>query len=355
MSIRVMTLIWDTCLYQGGTLNVLLAMADHASDNGRDVYPGMEYLAAKCRQTVRATQDCVKRLRADRVAILLDRNGNDLEPSENPTGGRGYRAEYRIDLERVKELQGLHQAEHPDCELCKAGNKTPQRDGKKGEVGDRKGEKSRSHIDRTVKEPSRTSLAPAGAGESEKIASRGEGEVQRWPEFRTAVAKTWPDAFPADDEVACRKQFARLTRVHAADLLIACARLHGNELRQRKEKRGKRGGITFAKRPSNWLQQGDWEGYIPQAEQMAADEAGIATALGNVQRAMGEGVFKLLRERMDDAALARLDGMTFSPPAGFTVKSAFQKSLLDRHTSALERHLGDRATFTLVQPVRRVS
>lgn len=348
-----MTMIWDTCLYQAGTLNVLLAMADHASDNGLDIYPGMEYLAAKCRQTVRATQDCVKRLRADRVLILLGRDGRDLEPTENPIGGRGYRAEYRIDLERVKELQALHQAEHPDCELCRAGNKTPRRDAKKGEPSRQKGELSRSHIERTVKEPSRTSLPPAGAGESEKVASLGQGAPERFPEFRSAVSRAWPDGFPAEDQVACEKQFVRLTRQHSADLLIACANLHGTELRGRNERRAGKGKV-FAKRPSNWLKEGEWQGYIPRAEETARLEAQASTALGSVRRALGGGLFDLLRRLgMHDTVIAKLDGMTFEPPASFTVTAAIQSSLLDRHFDALQRHLGARPSFRLVQPGRR--
>jgi hypothetical protein len=352
MSIRVMTMIWDTCLYQGGTLNVLLAMADHASDNGRDIYPGMEYLAAKCRQTVRATQDCVKRLRADGVVILLDRDGRDLEPTKNPTGGRGYRAEYRIDLERVKELQGLHQAEHPDCELCKAGNKTPQREAKKGEPSREKGEVCRSHIDRTVKEPSRTSLPPAGAGESEKIASLGKGEPERFPEFRAVVANTWPGAWVADNEVAARKAWDKITRAYPADLIIACAALHGKAKTEAKKRRTD-GSTQHMRLPANWLKDGDWQGYIPQAEEQARRDAAAVTALGNVRRALGDGLVEVLkRAGMDDATMARLDGLTLAGEASFTVTSMFQRTLLEKHQGALERHFRTRPSFHLVQAKR---
>lgn len=346
MSIRVMTMIWDTCLYQAGTLNVLLAMADHASDNGRDIYPGMEYLAGKCRQTVRATQECVKRLRADRVVILLDRDGRDLEPSENPIGGRGYRATYRIDLERVQKLQGFHQQDCPDCEHCKFARKTPKEDAGKGEVSRKKGELSRSHIE-NHQEPSRTSLSPVGSEESEKVASLGEGKPERWPEFRSTVAKTWPNNFPADNEVACKREFVRLTRQHDPDLIIACAGLHGAELRRRQAARGKKAGGLIVKKPSNWLREGDWEGYEPQAKAEAGREAKIATALGNVRRALGDGLFSVLKNAMPEGSLAALDGIGLTGNT-ITITGASQRALLERHEGKIERALGERPRFQMV-------
>jgi hypothetical protein len=350
MSIRVMTLIWDTCLYQAGTLNALLAMADHASDNGRDIYPGMEFLAAKCRQTVRATQACVKQLRKDKVVILLDRDGNDLEPNANPTGGRGWKTQYRIDLQRVKILQGLHQDENPDCEHCKAGRKTPQSDAEKGEDHGKKGELSRSHIERTVNEPSLNLSRAAGAAQSANIASLGEGSPERWPEFRNAIAETWPDGFPADNEVACKSEFIRQTRQYAADTVIACGRLHGAELRRRQETRGKRAGKVIAKKPSNWLKEGDWQGYIPQVEADAVQGARTVTALGSVQRSLGAELFNRLREwGMPDISLAALDGIIFQAPAQFLIVSGVQRILLEKHERRLESALGERPSYVMIR------
>lgn len=347
MSIRVMTLIWDTCLYQAGTLNVLLAMADHASDNGRDIYPGMEYLAAKCRQTVRATQDCVKRLRADRVLILLDRNGCDLEPTENPIGGRGYRATYRIDLQRVQKLQGLHQIEHPECEHCKAGRKTPQDEAEKGEVLRKKGELSRSHIERTVNEPSGNHSPPADAGESDGIASLGNGNPERWPEFRKVVEDTWPGGFPAKNEIAGLKAFVQVTRVHDPELVITCAKLHGKA--ETASKAGRRGKSTHLIRlPANWLREGDWQGYVPRAAAEVKRETEVVSALGRVQRAVGDGLFALLRREMPDAALAMLDGIGLTQPATITVTGASQRALLERREGKIERLLGERPRYVIV-------
>lgn len=105
----------------------------------------------------------------------------------------------------------------------------------------------------------------------------------------------------------------------------------------------------FAKRPSNWLREGDWQGYIPQAEERARLEVEIVTAMGNVRRALGNGLFDLLRRQgMSDASLAMLDGMTLAPPAQFGITKPFQRTLLEKHSGVLERQLGERPSFTLV-------
>lgn len=192
------------------------------------------------------------------------------------------------------------------------------------------------------------SKTPAGAGESEIVASLGEGQAERWPEFRSAVANAWPDGFPAKDEVACRTQFERLTRQHSTDLLVACAGLHGAELRRLQQSRGGK-SKEIAKRPSNWLREREWEGYIPQAQAAVRREAEIVTALGNVRRAVGEGIFELLkRQGMQDATIALLDGMSLAAPARFAITRPFQRTLLEKHEAALERHLRERPSFTLV-------
>jgi len=161
-----MTAIWETCLYQAGTLNVLLAMADCASGHdGSGIFPGNDYLAAKCRQSVRATLDAIKRLRADGTIKQLDEDGDDLPPDVNSPGGRGRKAEYRIDLERVQELQSLHEVENADCEICKqhrlsAEKKLRRRAAKgavsvgKGGVIVGKGEVFRSRIEEEPSKPS---------------------------------------------------------------------------------------------------------------------------------------------------------------------------------------------------------
>ena len=52
MSVRVTNRIWETSKMKGGPLVLLLAIADNADDEGF-AWPGIAYLAAKCRMTER--------------------------------------------------------------------------------------------------------------------------------------------------------------------------------------------------------------------------------------------------------------------------------------------------------------
>lgn len=172
MSIDVQTEIRNTCLYKGGPFAVLMAMADCANTaSGEGVYPGIDLLAANARLEIRATQDNIKRLRADLVVVLVSPDGEDLGPEVQPTGGRGRKTEYRIDLQRVHQLQGLHEAEAGVCQFCEAREKRRMmrlRKGAfsstkgaentaKGAISDVKGAESHSHI--RTHEPS---LEPSG-------------------------------------------------------------------------------------------------------------------------------------------------------------------------------------------------
>jgi hypothetical protein len=62
MSIRVMTAVWDHAAVEGGTLLVLLAMADWANDDGTGVYPTQETLARKARLGDRQVRNCLAEL-----------------------------------------------------------------------------------------------------------------------------------------------------------------------------------------------------------------------------------------------------------------------------------------------------
>lgn len=83
MSVRVMSKVWEKAPYSGGTLLVLLALADWADDDGR-CYPKIEKVAKKARLTKSGTKFCLKRLILDGTVILE-------EESEGPGKPRKYR------------------------------------------------------------------------------------------------------------------------------------------------------------------------------------------------------------------------------------------------------------------------
>lgn len=162
-----MSAIWRTCCYQDGSLVLLLAMADHGKDDGTDIYPGVDLLAAKCRSSVRAIQERLKKLRADGVVKIVGNNGIDLPDDETPVGGRGRKTEYRIDLERVQELHALHQQESPQCEHCRARAERVRRRARKGAARSTKGEDARAPyriepLETPLNLPSEAARAPVG-------------------------------------------------------------------------------------------------------------------------------------------------------------------------------------------------
>lgn len=90
-----MTMVWDSDLYEGGTLLVLLAMADWAADDGTKIFPALKTLAAKARLSPRGAQYALEKLRNDGV----------IRPVSSTSGGRGKIVEYKIELETMQKLR----------------------------------------------------------------------------------------------------------------------------------------------------------------------------------------------------------------------------------------------------------
>lgn len=74
---------------RGSERDVLLALADHADDDGTRIYPSMEYLAWKVGLTKRRTQQIVSSLR-DRGVLIVVQEATRYEPTH-----------YRMDLSQV--------------------------------------------------------------------------------------------------------------------------------------------------------------------------------------------------------------------------------------------------------------
>lgn len=64
MSIKVMTYLWEYSRQKGSALLLLLAIADHAHDDGEGAYPSVKTLAGKVRMTERNVQRLLNVLEA---------------------------------------------------------------------------------------------------------------------------------------------------------------------------------------------------------------------------------------------------------------------------------------------------
>ena len=98
MSIKVMTAVWEHGPKNSTQRFVLLALADYASDDGRNTYPAVETLAAKCalseRTVIRALEALihdgylVRRRRKDTTnlyQIVIDRLHQPVDDKLSPT------------------------------------------------------------------------------------------------------------------------------------------------------------------------------------------------------------------------------------------------------------------------------
>lgn len=92
MSIKVMTAVFERYPNGGGEMLLALALADHASDDGTKVFPSVEALAEKTRQSVRSVQYQLRGMQTSGWLILVS-SGN---------GGRSMTSEYRISLDWIK-------------------------------------------------------------------------------------------------------------------------------------------------------------------------------------------------------------------------------------------------------------
>jgi len=91
MSVKVMNAVFDRYPNGGGEMLLALALADHAHEDGRHIFPSVEHLAEKTRQSVRSVQYQLRRMQ-DAGWLILVNSGN---------GGRQMHSEYRISLDWI--------------------------------------------------------------------------------------------------------------------------------------------------------------------------------------------------------------------------------------------------------------
>lgn len=144
MSIRLMTAVWDLVLAHDEQL-VLLALADHAHDDGSRCFPGVRYLAWKTNYSERQIQRALRSLESSGL----------ITPVAFAAGGRGHATEYRINIEK-----GVKKS--PYQATARVTSTTGKGDilSSKGDSYDRKGD---SHVTPTVSNHHLTTIQPAAA------------------------------------------------------------------------------------------------------------------------------------------------------------------------------------------------
>ncbi|WP_241300526.1 helix-turn-helix domain-containing protein [Burkholderia stabilis] len=130
MSVKVMTAVFERYPEGGGEMILALALADHSHDDGTHIYPSVETLASKTRQSPRAVQYQLRRMEQSGWLILVS----------EAKGGRGKCREYRIN---PAWINGAEIA--PNSAGLKGAKNAPSEKGANGDIkgaaGDVKGAK----------------------------------------------------------------------------------------------------------------------------------------------------------------------------------------------------------------------
>ncbi len=128
-----MSAIWEYAPYEGGTLLVLLALADYCNDESGECWPNVASIAAKARLGVRQVNNILAQLKQE--GVIISRRG----------GGRGVSSRYRVDVERLKSLSVKSNSVNPVS--VKSATETLQSSSQNPEICD-------SAIRKNRKEPS---------------------------------------------------------------------------------------------------------------------------------------------------------------------------------------------------------
>ena len=115
MSIKFLNLVWEADLPAMRKL-ILLRLASHADEKGGSIFPSVESVARSCGLTDRAVRNAIKSLRESGVLVLVKAS----------VGGRGHANIYRIDLETLNLIQGLHDEKAEPHSGFRVGNPEPR-------------------------------------------------------------------------------------------------------------------------------------------------------------------------------------------------------------------------------------
>ncbi|WP_027817091.1 helix-turn-helix domain-containing protein [Paraburkholderia bannensis] len=217
MSIKVMDKVWDRYPEGGGELNLALKLADYADDDGTHIFPSIETMAVKTRQSERAVQYQIKRMLKRGWLILVANEG----------GGRGRAREYRISADWLNGADLAPIQSGPKGEEI-APNGKGANDDVKGATGDRKGAiQSAKGCKAFAPDSSGTTKEPSenrqGARQAPRIALHAELRAIELPAW--LPAESWLD-WCEHREAKEKKADVPWTRPAAKVTLKKLAKLH---------------------------------------------------------------------------------------------------------------------------------
>ena len=140
MSIRASSAVWNGvtyAAYAGGTLVVLLALADWADDDGL-CWPSVQKIAGKARLGVRQVHKILDQLRTDGAISV-----------ETPGGGRGVTTRYRLSMnsDSVNSKTVNSSSQKPCTPVLKTVNSSSEN----GEISDSAIRKNRQYTSRATR------------------------------------------------------------------------------------------------------------------------------------------------------------------------------------------------------------
>lgn len=254
MSVKVMNAVFDRYPGGGGEFVLALALADNAHDDGTHIFPGVAYLAKKCRQSERSIQRLLKKLQDD----------GWLLPVKLSRGGPGTHSEYRISPKWLHgdKLSGLEEGADTDklsplkpAKRCQTEQLTVTNGAANGD------KRSSAYITtRTIKEPN-TPLPPKGG------ACGFESFFAEYPrQVDEASARRAWDKLAPDEQL--QAEIVKAVRAWA------------------KSPEWQREGGRFVPKPGNWLRKERWRDQVGMAApspQPAAPPPTLAPSLSPEQ------------------------------------------------------------------------
>lgn len=185
MSVKVMTAVFDRFPEGGGLMVLALKLADHAHEDGSHIFPSVEALAQKTRQSGRTVQRQIEKMVKAGWLVLVSDN----------KGGRGLTNEYCIspewlagnDIDFGGKGDILSSAEKGD--IC---DKKGDIQNRKGDIHDQKGDTAMSPEPSVTTKNNQEPKAKGVKPESEPLLLPGWLPLEAWAgyvQMRKAIKK----------------------------------------------------------------------------------------------------------------------------------------------------------------------